>query len=62
MQAKSAKPVERQHQFDPDLIRSLVARTRAEQGFPPTISDPGVIARLAVLCRPSGATGTGGER
>ena len=62
MQASSAKPVEHKFQFDPTLIHSLVARTRAEQGLPPTITDPTVIARLAVLCKPSVAGRAGGER
>lgn len=47
-------------QFDPEVVRALVARTRAEQGLPPTITDPAVLARLAVLCRPN--PGTGGKR
>ena len=48
-------------QFDPEIVRALVARTRAEQGLPPTITDPAVLARLAVLCRP-GAGRAGGKR
>ena len=62
MQAKSANPLERQRQFEPALIQALVARTRAEQGLSPTITDPAVLARLAVLCRPSVAGRAGGER
>lgn len=62
MQAKSAKSLERQPQFDPALIQALVSRTRAEQGLPPTITDPTVIGRLAVLCKPSVAGRAGGER
>ena len=48
--------------FDPETIRALVARTRAGQGLSPTITDPAVLARLAVLCRPSVAGRAGGER
>ena len=35
--------------FDAESVRAIVARTRAEQGLPPTITDPAVIARLATL-------------
>ena len=35
--------------IDLSRVREIVARTRAEQGLPPTITDPAAIARLATL-------------
>lgn len=32
-----------------DEIREWVARSRAEQGLPPTLTDPGQLERLAIL-------------
>lgn len=33
----------------PAEVRAWVAETRAQQGLPPTITDPAVLAELAVL-------------
>ena len=49
MAGKHDEPSELLSQFDSNVVAEIVARTRAEQGFPPTISDPAVLARLAVL-------------
>lgn len=35
--------------FSGDVVAEIVRRTRAEQGLPARISDPTVLARLAVL-------------
>ena len=37
---------------DPEKIRVIVSRTRAEQDLPPTIADPVVLRRLATLLAP----------
>jgi len=35
--------------FDPELIQKLVRESRRGQGLPEQVSDPALIARLAVL-------------
>jgi hypothetical protein len=35
--------------MSPAEVAAWTERTRAEQGLPPTIRDPGVLAQLAVL-------------
>ena len=37
--------------FDLNVVAEIVARTRHEQGLSRTVTDPGVIARLAVLVK-----------
>jgi hypothetical protein len=32
-----------------DAVRAIVARTRAEQGLPPTIEDPATLKRVATI-------------
>jgi hypothetical protein len=41
----SSHPVQR------DAIREFVARTRAEQGLPPTIEDPTALDKIAAVFR-----------
>lgn len=43
--------------FDRERVRAWVARTRAEQGLPPTIEDPVVIARIVALLPQARQTG-----
>ena len=38
--------------FDPELVRQIVRDSRRDQGLPAQVSDPGVIARLAVMVSP----------
>ena len=49
MPEKHAIAQNRPNAFDPQLVLSIVARTRADQGLPPTVSDPAVLGRLATL-------------
>lgn len=35
--------------FDPEVVQALVRESRLAQGLPERITDPGVLARLAVL-------------
>lgn len=58
MPGPNASHPERLPQFDPTVIAEIVARTRAEQGLPPTISDPAVLARLAVMVQGGNRRGT----
>jgi hypothetical protein len=37
------------HQLQRDAIREFVARTRAEQGLPPTIEDPTALDKIAAV-------------
>lgn len=39
------------HFFNPEVIQQIVRESRASQGLSPTITDPAVIARLAVLVK-----------
>ena len=41
---------------DADLVRAWVFSSRAAQGLPPTVTDPGVVARVAVLLGAAGAS------
>ena len=43
---------------DPAVVRAWVERTRAEQGLPPTLEDPLVIARVAALLPQARQTGS----
>jgi hypothetical protein len=43
---------------DPAVVRAWVERTRAEQGLPPTLEDPVVIARLVALLPQAYQTGS----
>ena len=36
---------------DDDVVRRLVARTRAASGVPPMVEDPGTIAAVAAVLR-----------
>ena len=37
--------------FDVEVVQRLVRESRREQGLSPTVTDPGAIARLAVLVK-----------
>ncbi len=37
--------------FSEAELRAYVARSRAAQGLPPTITDPGVLSRIAEILR-----------
>ena len=37
--------------MSPDELRAYVAETRASQGLPPTVTDPGTLERVAALFR-----------
>lgn len=37
------------HQLQRDAVREFVARTRAEQGLPPTIEDPTALNQIAAV-------------
>jgi hypothetical protein len=43
---------------DPTVVRAWVARTRAAQGLPPTLTDPVVIARVVALLPQARQTGS----
>ena len=42
--------------FDPETIQRIVRESRREQGLPERISDPSVMAKLAVLVAAVGAS------
>ena len=42
-------PSDTPSKLDISAIAAVVARTRLAQGLPPTISDPGIVGRLADL-------------
>jgi len=43
---------------DPAVVRAWVERTRAEQGLPPVLTDPVVIARVVALLPQARQTGS----